>query len=543
MDDAVGVDVERDLDLRHAAGRRRQVDELELAERLVVAGHLPLALEHVDLDRRLHVLGRGEDLGAPGRDGGVALDEARHHAALGLDAERQRGDVEQQDVLDVAAQHAGLDGRADGDDLVGVDRLVRLLAGEVDHEVLHGRHAGRAADEDHVVQVALGDAGVLQRLLERDAAALDEVGRHLLELGPAERLVEVQRAVGRGRDERQVDLRLLDLAELDLGLLGGLLEALGGHAVVGQVDAVGGLELLDEPVDDPLVPVVATERGVAVGRLDLEDAVADLQHRHVERAAAEVEHEDGLVLGLLVEAVGEGRRRRLVDDPQDLEAGDLPGLLGGRALVVVEVRRHRDDRLGDGVTEVALGVALELLEDAGRDLLRRVHLAVDVVALPVLAHVALDRAERAVGVGDGLALGDLADEHLAALGEGDDRRRRARALGVGDDDGVAALEDGDDGVGGTEVDADGLGHGWVSCDWMDANRDVPTRLGRHHAAGNSTIRNVESLLDSRFSGPNDAGSSSSTVNVRRMPSGPGGVHDGRRAWRTRGSADGSRRST
>ena len=223
----------------------------------------------------------------------------------------------------------------------GLTDLFGSLPVRLDDEVLHGRHAGRAADEDDVVEVALGDAGVLERLLERDAAALDEVGRHLLELGPAERLVEVQRAVGRGRDERQVDLRLLDLAELDLGLLGGLLEALGGHAVVAQVDAVGRLELLDEPVDDPLVPVVAAEVGVAVGRLDLEHAVADLQHRHVERAAAEVEHEDRLVLGALVEAVGEGGRRRLVDDAQHLEAGDLAGLLGRRALGVVEVRRAR----------------------------------------------------------------------------------------------------------------------------------------------------------------------------------------------------------
>ena len=87
VDDAVGVDVEGDLDLRDAAGRRRQVDELELAERLVVARHLALALEHVDLDRRLHVLGGGEHLGALGRDGGVALDELGHHATLGLDAE------------------------------------------------------------------------------------------------------------------------------------------------------------------------------------------------------------------------------------------------------------------------------------------------------------------------------------------------------------------------------------------------------------------------------------------------------------------------
>jgi hypothetical protein len=50
-----------------------------------------------------------------------------HDAAEGFDAERERGDVEQQDVLDVAGEHAALDGRADGDDFVRVDAAVRLL--------------------------------------------------------------------------------------------------------------------------------------------------------------------------------------------------------------------------------------------------------------------------------------------------------------------------------------------------------------------------------------------------------------------------------
>jgi hypothetical protein len=44
-------------------------------------------------------------------------------------------------------------------------------------------------------------------------------------------------------------------------------------------------------------------------------------------------------------------------------------------------------------------------------------------------------------VGDGLALGDLADEALAVLGESDDRRGGPAALRVGDDDGVASLHD------------------------------------------------------------------------------------------------------
>ena len=121
VEDAVGVDVERDLDLRDAARRRRDARQLELAERLVVGRHLALALEHVDLDRRLVVLGGREDLRLAGRDRRVALDQLGHHAALGLDPERQRRDVEQQHVLDVAGEHAGLDRGADGHDLIGVD--------------------------------------------------------------------------------------------------------------------------------------------------------------------------------------------------------------------------------------------------------------------------------------------------------------------------------------------------------------------------------------------------------------------------------------
>jgi hypothetical protein len=54
-----------------------------------------------------------------GGDRGVALDESREHAAQRLDAERKRRHVEQQHVLDVALQDAGLDGGTDGDDLVG----------------------------------------------------------------------------------------------------------------------------------------------------------------------------------------------------------------------------------------------------------------------------------------------------------------------------------------------------------------------------------------------------------------------------------------
>ena len=66
-------------------------------------------------------------------------------------------------------------------------------------------------------------------------------------------------------------------------------------------------------------------------RLHLEDALAQLQDRDVEGAAAQVVDGDLLVL-LLVQAVGQRGRGRLVDDAQHFEAGDLAGVLGGLAL-------------------------------------------------------------------------------------------------------------------------------------------------------------------------------------------------------------------
>ena len=72
----------------------------------------------------------------------------------------------------------------------------------------------------------------------------------------------------------QVDLGAGRARQLDLGLLGRLLEALEGDPVLREVDALGLLELRGQPLDDPLVEVVATEVGVAVRRADLEDALA-----------------------------------------------------------------------------------------------------------------------------------------------------------------------------------------------------------------------------------------------------------------------------
>ena len=69
--------------------------------------------------------------------------------------------VQEQDVLDLAGQDAGLDGGADGHDLVRVDAAMRLLAAEHLLDGLDdGRHASHAADEHDLVDVARLEARV-----------------------------------------------------------------------------------------------------------------------------------------------------------------------------------------------------------------------------------------------------------------------------------------------------------------------------------------------------------------------------------------------
>ena len=175
---------------------------------------------------------------------------------------------------------------------------------------------------------------------------------------------------GVGRDEGQVHFRLHRGRKFDLRLFGGFLQALQRKAVGAQIDAVLFLEFVGQVIDQALVEIFAAQERVAVGGLHLEHAVADFEHRNVERAAAKVVDRDGAG-ALLVHAVGERRRRRLVDDAQDFEAGDLAGVFRRLALGVVEIGGNGDDGLRDLLAEMRLGGFLHLLQDEGGDFGRR----------------------------------------------------------------------------------------------------------------------------------------------------------------------------
>ena len=278
------------------------------------------------------------------------------------------------------------------------------------------------------MNLALGETRIFNGLFKRNATTLNEVGCHFLELGTGESFIKVQRAFWCCGDEWQVDLCLLNLAQFNLGFFSSFFQTLRCHAIVRKIDTVCRLELIDQPINDALIPVVSTKNGVAVGALHFEHTVTDFKNRHVEGSATEVEHQNGFVFVALIEAVCQRCRGWLVDNAENFKTGDLTGFFGGGTLRVVKVSGNGNDCLSHGVAQVSLGVTLELHQGACADLLGRVLLAVDVFATPGGAHMALHRTEGAIGVGDGLTLGHFTNENFASFRESDNRRGCAGAF-------------------------------------------------------------------------------------------------------------------
>jgi len=213
-----------------------------------------------------------------------------------LEAERKGRHVEEDEVLDVAAQDARLDRGADGDDLVGVDRAVwGLPEDRLDHLLdLRVRvwpptriTVSTCSGERPAASSAfLHGPSVRAMRSEASASNVSRVRSLLMCFGPdaSEAMNGSATIVSSGG------------RKLALRLLGRLLEALEGEAVLAQVDPARLQELREEPVHDRAVEVLAAEEGVARRREDLEHPVVDPQDRDVERAAAEVVDGDRLLL-------------------------------------------------------------------------------------------------------------------------------------------------------------------------------------------------------------------------------------------------------
>ena len=268
-----------------------------------------------------------------------------------------------------AIEQRRLDGRPESDDLVRVDAHDRRSPEELLDLARHHGHPRRAADQDDAIELPRGGAGRVERLLADAERPLDERQRRPLELGarhpeaPRVRSRRARRAPGRPRracaSSRDDSARFISSARIRSRA-----NTIGCARASKRCFFSRSSAMRSATTTSMSSPPSAVSPG---RREHLEHVARQVEERHVERAAAEVVDGDAL-LRLALRPVGERRRRRLVQDAQHLEPRQPPGGLRRRALQIVEVRGHGDDRALDRLAERRLRDRLGLAQDERADL-------------------------------------------------------------------------------------------------------------------------------------------------------------------------------
>ena len=444
VNNGVSVNVESNLNLRNTTVGGRNADKLEVSKQLVVLDKLTLTLEHLDLDSSLVVSGSREGLGLLGRDGGVAVDQASEDTTKGLDTERERSDIEQEDVSDLTSQDSTLDSGTNGNSLVRVNGLGGLTTEDRLDRLGDLGHTSHTTNQDDILDLAGLEVGILQGLANGLDSAADKRVNETLEVAPGHLLVDVLGTAGIGSDEGKVDLSLERRGQLNLGLLSSLTDTLDSHAVAREIKARILLERLDDVADKVDVKVLTTKVGVTVGRLNLENTLLDLQNGDIEGTTTKIIDGDNTV-SLLLQTVGKSGSSGLVDDTKDVETSNLTSVLGGLTLGVVEVGRNSNNSVLNGLAEVVLGSLLHLLEGETTNLRRRVLLAtslhprvtvgvlndfvgdlLQVTLNLVVGELATDETlggeQSVLGVDNSLTLGGNTDQTLTILSKANNRR-------------------------------------------------------------------------------------------------------------------------
>ncbi|EGP42816.1 putative NAD-specific glutamate dehydrogenase [Achromobacter insuavis AXX-A] len=459
---AVGVHLERHADARGARHHRRNAAQFETRQRTAIRHQVALALQHVDAHGRLAILERREFLRARHRNGAVARNHALDQPAHGFQAERQRRHIQQQPVLArraVAGQQIGLQRGAQRHDLIRIQIGQRLGAEHLADRGAHHRHARGATHHHHAAHVGRLEGGVAQRQARAVQRALHQRLRQRLELRAGQRVID-HLAIG----QRQRQMGVLRIRQRFAGRAGRHQQA----TPVGMRQ-FGGARGRHHVVDDERIEIIAAQRGIAAGRDHFEHALRQPQNGNIESAATQVI--DGVhAFGGVIQAVGDRRGGRLVQQAQHVQAGQARRVAGRLALGVVEIGRDRDDGAHQVVAQHVLGALAQHRQDLRRHFHRaqvalrgtdahhagRIHEFVGRARGPRLfqrtAHETLDRHHRVQRVLGLLRQGFAARRDLAAREITHRRGQQHVALRIGQDFGNAAAHRGNQGIGGAQVD-------------------------------------------------------------------------------------------
>ena len=183
MQDAIRVEFE----LHAQAGlplRRRRKCDLHRAERPVIAGHLTLALKDCDFHPGLVRDSVGKHFAGLAGNGRISRNDDIHQTAECFDSQRERGDIEQGEILNRPFENSRLNHGAEG------DRLIRMLAGvgfpseNPGYKSSDHGHPSRASHENDRIQIRRLQPRISERAQAMRACACEERSTHRLQRGP-----------------------------------------------------------------------------------------------------------------------------------------------------------------------------------------------------------------------------------------------------------------------------------------------------------------------------------------------------------------------
>ena len=231
--------------------------------------------------------------------------------------------------------------------------------------------------------------------------------------------------------------------------------------------------LRQDPVGQRPVVVVAAQGRIAASGQHLKHTHAQAQDGNIKSAAAQVINGVN-ALRRVVQAVGNGSGCGLIDQAQNIQAGELRRVFGGLALRIVKISRHGNDGAIHIVVKAVFGAKAQRGQNLGADFHRafftgngahfdhagRGHQAVGQAFCvgdvgQAAAHQALDRCDGVTGVAGLLRQRVIAN--LAALGVEvtHDAGQNHPTLGVGQAFGYAVAHRGHQRMRGAQVNANG----------------------------------------------------------------------------------------
>jgi hypothetical protein len=252
--DAVLINLEGHLDLWDTTSCWWDSSQVELAKQVVVFDESALTLEHSNSHLRLLILISCEDLRLLCRDKRATFDDVCRNTAHSLDAEGQRSDIHENDLVQIfvllATKDSTLNSSTISYGFIWVYASVRLLAiEELFDELLDFGDACGATNKDNLVNFTSLEARVFHDSLDRLDCFLEEIIAEFFKLGTGQCLIKIN-AVNQTLNG---DLHLLDRRQVSLGFLNFRFELLQGMVVCFYVNAILFLEDFDKVISDALV--------------------------------------------------------------------------------------------------------------------------------------------------------------------------------------------------------------------------------------------------------------------------------------------------